>query len=219
MKKLAMTLLATMGMSWALGLGFGLGGDVGYGMQSWKAEMDTPAASIEFSGSGLIYGGGAKIDMWITEALGLDVGGRYNIVNASGKGKLNGTEADSTTYYQATVLAIPVFLKYGLPMPGMKPYFGLGFSVLKEMGAKSKYGEGDWEEKDDTLLEMDYALLAGGGLNMPLGPMILNPDLRFVYNLTPLGKGDTLPDVTYSASQMEFILGVNFIYPLPIGGE
>lgn len=217
MKKLGISLLATMGMAWALGLGFGLGGDVGYGMGSWKAE-DT-SGSYELNGSGPLYGGGAKIDLWITEALGLDLGVRYDIANASGKAKLNGTEADSTTTGQATLLVIPIFLKYGLPMTGMKPYFGLGFSVVKEMSAKSKYGEGDWEAVDDTLLEMDYALLAGGGLNMPLGPVILNPDLRLLYNLTPLRKGDTLPGVDYSASQMEFILGVNFLYSLPLAGE
>ena len=205
MKKLGTSLLATMGMAWAMGLGLGLGGDVGYSMSSYSVD------TFETSSSGLLYGGGAKIDLWITDAMGLDLGGRYDMYNYSH------TENDITTTAKYSVLAIPIFLKYGLPMAGMKPYFGFGFSVLKQMSGTVQVDTFPSADVADSLLEMDYAVLAGAGLNFPMGPLMLNPDLRFLYNLTPKGKNDTLSNS--SASQMDFTLGINFLYSMPLGGE
>ncbi len=209
----ALTLALSIGSSWALGLGVGVGGVAGFGHQSVKMEDTSGVVLADYSSGGLLYGGGLRLDIWVQDNLGVDLG--------AGKLLYSFEDKDLGTTTKRGALSIPLSVKYGVPLAVAKPYFGLGLEVLrwdkKFTVADSAGNEAEFEDQDP---DTDFGLLLGAGVNLKAGPLTVSPELRFMYNLTPK-DADQNEDAlkTYSATHYDLRFGLYLLYFPPLVGE
>jgi len=100
-------------------------------------------------------------------------------------------------------ISVPVLLKFNLPVSGINPYVLGGGEIGYVTSAKVKYvitdgsdsesGEEDMNKPDQTVQQIDYGLVFGGGVGIPLGGMNLFVELRYHLGLANMVK-DPVPD-------------------------
>lgn len=87
---------------------------------------------------------------------------------------------------------VPVLVKFApLPIPVLKPYIEAGASYAILLSSKTKIeAEGTSEEADskDGYVKNDVSLIVGAGVDLSLGLIGLNVDVRYVMGQTKLVK-------------------------------
>ncbi len=121
---------------------------------------------------------------------------------------------DDTTLRRGA-LSIPLSVRYGLPLGGLKPFLGLGLEVLR-WDKKYELGEEELEDRDP---DADFLALAELGLSAGFGLLTLEPRLALAYNITPK-DADINEDAlkTYEARHYDIRLGLGLLLKLPEPG-
>jgi hypothetical protein len=178
-KMLIVTLLLTLGMVTAQGIGWGIKG----GISSNAATLDLgDEITVPVSNDGLVgavAGGYLDLDL-------IFIGAQVEALYAQKGLQLSsaGISEDITLNY----LSIPVTAKFTLFPFVVKPYIGAGveYSYLLSVSGKDPF-VGESISKDD-FESSDFSAVARLGADFSLGVVDLNADLRYIYGLNNVSK-------------------------------
>jgi hypothetical protein len=185
---------------------------VGYGMASLKSSntssstLDTYKKSL----SGLV--GGVGFETGGTIGLEIDVMYLPKGVRYQGAG-FGYTSFDYKE--RITEISVPVLLKFNLPVQGVNPFLLGGGEIGYVVQAKDDYTytsggtttSGSTDLKD-SVNKIDYGLVLGGGVGIPLGGLNFVGELRYHLGLANLNKDSTTDKVT--SSMFLILVGLKF---------
>ena len=108
--------------------------------------------------------------------------------------------------------SVPVYLRVGLPTPGVRPFGYIGPQVSFELSCKlglndrpaATFGVGGGDRKKTT-----FAGVVGAGLRLG-GKMGLTIEARYVYGLTDLKYGTVTSSASYKDRDLLFLGGISF---------
>jgi hypothetical protein len=183
----------------------------GYGMASLKSSstssstMDTYKKSL----SGLVGGAGFETG----GTIGLEIDVMYLPKGVRYQGTDSGTTFDIKE--RITEISAPVLLKFNLPVQGVNPFLLGGGEIGYVVQAKDDYTytsggtttSGSTDLKD-SVNKIDYGLVLGGGVGIPLGGLNFVGELRYHLGLANLNKDSTTDKVT--SSMFLILVGLKF---------
>jgi len=158
--------------------------NISYKIPEGSEEFDKYRESLPGPAFGLGYASGGKIGFEI-DVLYLTKGSRF-------KGEVEGVTFD----VKGTISEISVPILLNVNILSSPLIYGLGGGeIAYVMSAKAKYfvsdgvteESGEEDVKEDTS-QIDYGLVFGGGVGMPLGPVTLFGELRYHLGLANMEK-------------------------------
>ncbi|MBN1938148.1 MAG: outer membrane beta-barrel protein, partial [Candidatus Aminicenantes bacterium] len=166
----------------------------------WKKPLSGFAGGLGFETGGTL---GLEIDLMY-----LPKGIRY-------KGSDSGVDFDIK--FMFTQISVPVLLKFNLPVQGINPYILGGGEIAYVAQAKytwnvtdgSSSDSGEQDVKEDVN-QIDYGLVFGGGIGLPLGGMNLIVEARYHMGMANLGKDPAPGDPTVKSNMFLILAGFKF---------
>ena len=166
----------------------------------WKTSLTGFAGGLGFETGGTL---GLEIDVMY-----LPKGIRY-------KGNDSGVEFDGK--FHLNQISVPVLLKFNLPVSGINPYLLGGGEIGYIASAKINYTATDGvdtesgeEDIKEDLATIDYGLVFGGGIGIPLGGMNVFVELRYHLGIANLVKDPMEGDPTVKSTMLLFVAGLKF---------
>ena len=141
------------------GVGLGLKAGLNLADLSDVEKLDSIESISNETKTGFIAG--AHLAFPLSSALKLQVEGLYSEKGATGEAAA-GLDVQKWEN-KLTYLEVPLLLKLELPIPAVKPFIYGGGSVSFLLDAEERIGE-NWHDITDSLNEIDYGLVMGGGL-------------------------------------------------------
>jgi opacity protein-like surface antigen len=187
---------------------------VGYGMGNIAYTTDQDTTEIDKYKTALPgFAGGVGFETGGTVGLELDL--MYLPKGVRFKGTDSGTTFDYKV--EMTQISAAVLLKLNFPMSGISPFALGGGEVAYISSAKVNYTvssggqteSGSEDFKEDSV-SMDYGLVLGGGIGLPLGGMKLVAEVRYHLGFANLVKDPTPEDPKIKSSLFLIMAGFKF---------
>jgi len=186
---------------------------VGYGMASLSYSDPNTEAYDKYKSSlsGLTGGLGFETG----GALGLEIDLMYLPKGIRYKGTDSGTTFDIKA--RMTEVSATALLKFNLPVQGISPYILGGGEIAYILQAKYDYsissgGETQTGSEDikESVNSMDYGLVLGGGIGIPLGGMKFVAEVRYHLGFANLVKDPAPEDPAVKSNMFLILAGFKF---------
>lgn len=184
-----------------------------YASSSIVVSDDAAAGADEYKKSLTGFAGGLGFETGGT--LGLEIDLMYLPKGIRYQGSDSGTDFDVKV--MLTEISVPVLLKFNLPVQGLNPYLLGGGEIAYLAQAKYKYTvtdgvdtESGEEDIKEDIAKIDYGLVFGGGVGIPLGGMNVVLELRYHLGMANLDKEPAEGDPTVKSNMLLFLAGFKF---------
>lgn len=184
-----------------------------YASSSIVVSDDAAAEADEYKKSLTGFAGGLGFETGGT--LGLEIDLMYLPKGIRYQGSDSGTDFD--VKLMLTEISVPVLLKFNLPVQGLNPYLLGGGEIAYLAQAKYKYTvtdgvdtESGEEDIKEDIAKIDYGLVFGGGVGIPLGGMNVVLELRYHLGMANLDKEPAEGDPTVKSNMLLFLAGFKF---------
>jgi len=114
-------------------------------------------------------------------------------------------------------ISLPVLLKVNIPVQNLNPYLLAGGEIAYIAKAKYSYNvtdgvdtESGEEDFGEDTADIDYGLVFGGGVGIPLGGMNVFVELRYHLGMANLEKNPEEGDATMKTNLFLLMAGLKF---------
>jgi opacity protein-like surface antigen len=186
---------------------------VGYGMANLSYSDPNADQYDKYKTALTGFAGGLGFETGGT--LGLEIDLMYLPKGVRFKGTDSGTTFDIKA--QMTQISVPVLLKINFPMSGISPYVLGGGEIAFVSSAKYDYtysADGQTQSGSEDMKErvnsMDYGLVLGGGIGLPMGGMKLVAEIRYHLGFANLVKDPQAGDPAVKSNMLLILAGFKF---------
>jgi hypothetical protein len=185
---------------------------IGYGMASLSYSDPNSESYDKYKSSLPGFAGGLGFETGGT--LGLEIDLMYLPKGIRYKGTDSGTTFDVKAHM--TEISAAALLKFNLPVQGISPYFLGGGEIAFISSAKYDYtvssgGETQTGSEDikESVNSMDYGLVLGGGIGLPMGGMKFVAEVRYL-GFANLVKDPAPEDPAVKSNMLLILAGFKF---------
>ncbi|MBX7041617.1 MAG: PorT family protein [Ignavibacteria bacterium] len=156
---------------------------------------DSPENTAYSGGAGYIAG--LKIDYPLTKDIYLSLQPNYSVYGATLGFDVNEEDYRDSISIDFSYFRVPLVVTFEA-MNGIT-YFSSGFDlgIFNEAGSEFVNGSGSRNDISDYFESLDLSVLFGAGANLPVGPLKIGAELRYVQSLTNASSGKALNEGGY----------------------
>ncbi len=174
---------------------------------------DSPENTAYSGSAGYIAG--LKIDYPLTKDIFLSLQPNYSMYGATLGFDVNEEEYRDSISIDFSYFRVPLVVTFEA-MNGIT-YFssGIDLGIFNEAGSEFVNGSGSRNDISDYFESLDLSVLFGAGANLPVGPLKVGAELRYVQSLTNTSSGKALNEGNYlpprfRTSGLQILAGVTY---------